>query len=209
MGVYSDASGAPSSRLGVSASTTVNAAAGWQTVALSSPVSVTSGQTVWLSFVFETAVGTRYTSGTPARAQSTASWAGGMPTTFGTASFANYKYSLYCTYTASSAKDAGDESKAADGPLDVNSIYMDKEEVMIYPNPTDGNITVTWKNRYSNRLNITIYNILGKAVKEVQADPDVTEIKLDLNGNSKGIYLFEMKDKKNNLILNRSRIIKR
>ena len=86
---------------------------------------------------------------------------------------------------------------------------MDKEEVLIYPNPTDGDITVTWKNRYSHRLDITIYNILGKAVKEVQTDPDVNEIRLDLDGTSRGIYLFEMKDKKNDLILNRSRIIKK
>jgi hypothetical protein len=57
-------------------------------------------------------------------------------------------------------------------------------------------------------LDITIYNILGKAVKEIQTDPDVNEIRLDLENNSRGIYLFEMKYKKNDLILNRSRIIK-
>ena len=207
-GVYADAGGAPGARLGVTPTTIINSASGWQTVALTRPVAVTAGQKVWLSWVFERNPGVRYVAGTPARAQSTASWAGGMPITFGTASFANYKYSLYCTYTPGSAKEAGVESKGENGPLDVNSVYMDKEEVLIYPNPTDGNFTVTWKNRYSNRLDITIYNILGKAVKEVQADPDVNEIQLDLNGNSKGVYLFEMKDKKNDLILNRSRIIK-
>ena len=69
MGVYSDASGLPTTLLGVTSSTVINAAAGWQTVALSSPVSVTSGQTVWLSWVFENLIGTRYTSCTPQRAQ--------------------------------------------------------------------------------------------------------------------------------------------
>ena len=84
-----------------------------------------------------------------------------------------------------------------------------KEEVMIYPNPTDDEIKVTWEKKYSYRLNITIYNVLGKAIKEVQTDPDVNEVGIDLEGNSRGIYLFEMKDNKNNLILNRSRIIKK
>jgi hypothetical protein len=163
------------------------------------------GQKVWLAWVFQTNPGIRYITGTPARAESPLLWAGGMPDPFGTASFANYKYSLYCTYTTGS----GDEIKFVNEPLDVNSVYMDKGKVIIYPNPTDGEITVTWQNRYSNRFNITIYNILGKAVKEVQPGPDVNEIRIDLKGNSRGIYLFEMKDKKSNMILNRSRIIKK
>ena len=61
---------------------------------------VTSGQKVWLSWVFENNPGVRYVAGTPARAQSAALWSGGMPDPFGAATFANYKYSVYCTYIA-------------------------------------------------------------------------------------------------------------
>jgi len=89
-----------------------------------------------------------------------------------------------------------------------NSVLLDKEEVLIYPNPTEGEIIVRWKNHYSNRLNIILYNILGEVVKDVLTDPDVNEIRFDLEGTSSGIYIFEMKDMKNNLVLNRSRIIK-
>ena len=212
LGVYADASGAPGARSGVTAATVINATAGWQTIPLTSAYSVASGQKVWLAWVFQTNPGIRYVAGTPARAESPNLWAGGMPDPFGTATFANYKYSLYCTYTTGSGdeiKDIGEDVKSVNTPLDINSVYMDKEDVSIYPNPTDGDITVTWKTRYSHRLDITIYNILGKAVKEVQTDPDVNEIRLDLKPNSRGIYLFEMKDKKNDLILNRSRIIKK
>jgi hypothetical protein len=53
LGVYSDQGGLPSSRLGITASTTVNAGAGWQTVALSNPLPVIAGQKVWLSWVFQ------------------------------------------------------------------------------------------------------------------------------------------------------------
>jgi len=205
LGVYSDVSGSPGSRLGVTPSATINTTEGWQTIALTSPVTVTAGQKVWLSWVFQSNPGVRYIPGTPARAESTALWSGGMPATFGTAGFANYRYSLYCTYTTAS----GEGVKSINEPLDVNTKYIDKEDVLIYPNPTDGEITVRWKNSYGNRLNITIYNILGKVIKEVQTDPDVTEISLDMEGTGKGIYLFEMKDKKDDLIINRSRIIKR
>ncbi|NLA50386.1 MAG: hypothetical protein GX876_13125, partial [Bacteroidales bacterium] len=110
MAVYSDGSGSPSSRLGVSASTNVNASSGWQTISLSSPVNVSSGQTVWLSWVFERTVGVRYTTGKPSRAQSSQSWSGGMPSGFGLSDLADYKYSVFCTYRTGSGSDPGSGS---------------------------------------------------------------------------------------------------
>ncbi len=100
LGVYSNASGSPSSRLGVTAPTVINSLAGWQTVQLGSPVSVTAGQTVWLAWVFENIPGLRYahTTGTPVTAESTDTWPAGIPSLFGSANLTNYKYSIYCTF---------------------------------------------------------------------------------------------------------------
>jgi hypothetical protein len=218
MGVYYDASGTPSTRLGVTPSTVINAAEGWQTVSLSTPVSVTSGQTVWLSWVFENIVGTRYTAGTPARAQSTDSWAAGMPSPFGTAALGNYKYSLYCTYTPGGAKSAGGSvgSKSAGGPdeseslnnlYDINSTDLKDGKVVIYPNPTDGNVTIRLNNYYDSRLILTIYDLQGRPVKTVQVEPENTEIQVNLDDVEHGFYLFVLKDR-NGLIINRSRILK-
>jgi hypothetical protein len=100
LGVYSDASGSPESLLGITPSTAINASEGWQAVSLSSPVSVTLGQTVWLAWVFENNPGIRYTTGTPSRAQSSDTWSSGMPAIFGSASYANYQYSIYCSFSA-------------------------------------------------------------------------------------------------------------
>jgi hypothetical protein len=217
LGVYSNVSGAPTTLLGVTPSTVINPAAGWQTVALNSPVTVTSGQTVWLSWVFQTNPGIRYITGTPARAESPALWAGGMPATFGTATFGNYKYSIYCTYTtgAGVAKSSGDqlginsnEQNKEMMSIDPNTADIRKEKVLIYPNPTEGSITVKWETFYGNRLKLTIYNIIGNPVKTVQIEPDINEIQVDLNDIKGGIYLFELKDIKNGLIINRSRVIK-
>jgi hypothetical protein len=99
LGVYSDQGGFPSSRLGITASTMVSASAGWQTIQLSTPVPVVTGQKVWLSWVFQTAPVIRYTSGTPGRAASSNNWANQMPSAFGTSNIASTKYSIYCTYT--------------------------------------------------------------------------------------------------------------
>jgi len=78
LGVYSDQGGYPSSRIGITASTVVNAAAGWQTIQLSTSVPVVSDQKVWLSWVFQNAPAIHYTSGTPGRAASSNTWANGM-----------------------------------------------------------------------------------------------------------------------------------
>jgi hypothetical protein len=99
LGVYADNSGSPGSLLGVTPSTAVSGAEGWQTVTLSSPVSVNSGQTVWLAWVFQNSVAVRFTSGTPSRAQSGDSWSVGMPASFGTSTIGTTKFSIYCTYT--------------------------------------------------------------------------------------------------------------
>ncbi|MBK6285929.1 MAG: right-handed parallel beta-helix repeat-containing protein [Draconibacterium sp.] len=99
MGVYADQAGSPSSLLGVTTSTTINTTTGWQTVPLLNPVNVVSGQKVWLSWVFQNNPGIRYNNGTPSRAQSAEIWSAGMPAQFGTASFADYNYSIYCTFS--------------------------------------------------------------------------------------------------------------
>ncbi len=98
LGVYADQSGLPSSLLGLTTSTVINATEGWQTEALINPVTVTTGQTVWLSWVFENNPGIRYKIGTPARAESKEIWSSAMPTTFGVSYFSDYNYSIFCSY---------------------------------------------------------------------------------------------------------------
>lgn len=100
LGVYSDVAGSPSALLGVTASTAVTATAGWQTIALTTPVTVTSGQKVWLAYVFQNTPNVSFeATGSAMSAASAATWSSGMPSTFGTSTPANYNFSLYCTYT--------------------------------------------------------------------------------------------------------------
>ena len=100
MGVYLDSSGKPGTRLGVSAPTAINATEGWQEVMLTDSVLVNSGETVWLSFLFENSTVIRVAAGAPGQASSSQGWASGMPSDFGTSSLSNYNFSLYCTYNS-------------------------------------------------------------------------------------------------------------
>ena len=106
LGVYSDDSGAPATLLGATAQTAVNAAEGWQTVSLAGSVPVSSGETVWLTFVFENNTAIRYEKGTPGRAMTTETWTSGMPAEFGPSGHADYNYSVYCNYTPATEENS-------------------------------------------------------------------------------------------------------
>ncbi len=133
LGVYSNKGGNPGDLLGVTSSTGVKSTEGWQTISLQNTVSVNSGETVWLSWVFEDNPGIRYTIGSPGRAQSTGTWSSGMPGSFGTSSLASYKYSVYCTYSTSLSKSASMLIDYSDlSVLSSNSlIFHSTEEVTI------------------------------------------------------------------------------
>lgn len=98
LAVY-DGTSTPQNRLAVTNSTAVSSSTGWQTINLTSTPYVAAGDTVWLAWVYESNPGIRYQSGSPGRYQSSATWSGGMPSTFGSGSQSNYIYSIYANYT--------------------------------------------------------------------------------------------------------------
>jgi uncharacterized repeat protein (TIGR02543 family) len=98
LAVY-DGEGSPQNRLGITATTTVSGSTGWQTIDLTSPVSVQVGATIWLAWVYESNPGIAYQIGSPGRYQSGDTWSGGMPDPFGSGTQADFLYSIYATYT--------------------------------------------------------------------------------------------------------------
>jgi parallel beta-helix repeat protein len=149
LGVYSDQNDSPGSLLGMTSSTAVNSAEGWQTVFLSNPVSVNMGQKVWLSWVFENNPGIRYAVGQPARAQSSETWSAGLPSAFGSVDFVNYTYSVYCTFVSkqTSLKEAEIPEISHNETLleteDENPMYeVDMNNFIFYPNPAKSFITI-------------------------------------------------------------------
>jgi uncharacterized protein (TIGR02145 family) len=194
LGVYGDQSGSPSSRLGVTPTTVVSATEGWQTVSLTSPVAVTTGQTVWLSYVFETNPGVRYVAGTPARALATTAWAGGMPATYGAATFANYKFSLYCTYTTKpflnvspSNRDVSSDAGSTTFSISSNTNWTVFEEagwLTVSTSNGSGNVTITatlQANPSSTSRTATI------TVSGIGVDPQIVTVNqsriADIDGN--------------------------
>ena len=88
----------PGTRLAYTATVAANAAAGFQTVNLPSLYEVAAGAEIWIAWIFETNVGTRYGAGTPGRISTSQGWSSGMPEEFGSGDQANYRYSAYLSY---------------------------------------------------------------------------------------------------------------
>ncbi len=101
LGVYDNtgATGLPGNKL---AETNINETisyAGWQRLNLTSALSVTNGQTVWLAWIFEEIPQLWYAAGTPGRAGTTGTtWAQGLPSGFGTSTQASFVYLIHCLY---------------------------------------------------------------------------------------------------------------
>jgi hypothetical protein len=160
LGVYSDQTGKPSSLLGKTETTTVNQSEGWQTVKLEVPVTVNSGQTVWLAWVFENSVGVRYTAGTPGRAMFTATWSSGMPTAFGTSNLANFKFSVYCTYFPSNTVEPKSGEIASDQQFESSGLK-------VYPNPFSQKLNFEFVSAQKAHAILEIYNLNGQLIDKI------------------------------------------
>jgi hypothetical protein len=121
LAVYTDFGGEPNTLIGVTPFTPVSAVAGWQTIDITIPVEVLSGETIWLAWVYQNNPGIRFTAGTPGRASSDAGWEGGMPGLFGSSSPGDYIYSIYATYLVTS----GVIPISEDPPGGTNSVNCD------------------------------------------------------------------------------------
>ncbi|NLA49083.1 MAG: T9SS type A sorting domain-containing protein, partial [Bacteroidales bacterium] len=165
---------------------------------------------------------------TPARAQSSQSWSGGMPSNFGSSSLGNYKYSVYCNYRSGNvnqnAKKAvkGFAVITEDTGYSPDPVETDNDEIaadsystegtntrmIVYPNPTSGNVTVGFEEAFEDKHLLLIYDIQGRLVKTVNVEPHSYNIDVNIFDRKTGIYLFILKNITSGMILNRSRVKK-
>jgi hypothetical protein len=210
LGVYSDQDDNPSSRLGITASTAVNPAAGWQTIQLSTPVSVGSNQKVWLSWVFQIAPVTRYTAGTPGRAASLNTWANGMPTSFGPSTIAPNKYSIYCNYTANPNILKNANVPEISEPASVQTISNEDDKIKtneffaenfvktndfkLYPNPAKSFINVDYSDLPEPGTTIEIIDSSGRTLNKIGAES--TSNRIDISQLPNGLYYVKSNNPK-------------
>ena len=160
---------------------------------IGSPVAVTSGQTVWLSWVFENNPGISFTAGTPGRANSTDTWSAGMPGTFGTSTFDNYTYSVYCKYTSNTTilKDGeitGIEQNGYALSLSAENFTnsLGVKDFNLYPNPAKSFINVDYSILPEIETKIIIIDGTGRIILNRLVDSSSNRI--DISQFSTGVY---------------------
>jgi parallel beta-helix repeat protein len=214
LGIYSDQSGSPFSLLGVTPSTSINSNEGWQTVLLESPVSVNKGQSVWLSWVFQNNPGIRYSIGKPGRAQSTAVWSADMPANFGSASIADYNYSVYCTYIPNNTILKGAEIPEVEDLvieetqeilvesisesilLFDNSLIQTQEiDFKLYPNPAKSFVNIDFLFLPETVTTIEIIDGFGRTVEKKLAES--TSNRIETNQLTRGMYFVRITNTNN------------
>ena len=105
LALFADNGGSPSKpaeRLAITTEEVDNEIEGWQTINLITPYEATQGVKYWLAFAWDANPGTRYIL--VGRGDSTAtSTLFGISDPFGNSNLQDWDYSIYCTYTASTA----------------------------------------------------------------------------------------------------------
>jgi hypothetical protein len=67
-------------------------------------------------------------------------------------------------------------------------------EIMIYPNPTNGNFTLSYVSNENAETTINLYNIVGQVVlsKSVLQTKGLNSVNFDISSFSQGIYMLEL-----------------
>ena len=77
--------------------------------------------------------------------------------------------------------------------LSTENIASSQQELIIYPNPTKGPITIKLNNLKTESLEFIIYNSLGQSIENFQLNSNSLQINLSHLGN--GFYYYSIKNK--------------
>ncbi len=81
--------------------------------------------------------------------------------------------------------------------LSINEIKGETEEVKVYPNPNNGQFTLSLSN-VNTTCNVEVYNVLGEQVYQSNINSDNT--KINLSGQPNGVYLYRVISQEGNLV---------
>ena len=77
-------------------------------------------------------------------------------------------------------------------PVLINENEKDKY-FLLYPNPSNGNITFELPSRLNSNVYIEIYNVLGEIIMSTHIEKEKSKIDLNLRNYSKGVYVVIVK----------------
>ena len=71
-------------------------------------------------------------------------------------------------------------------------------DTKVYPNPTDGNLTIEFNSYAGGEYNLTVTDMAGRSVlaKDLKATAGFNEHVIDLGAANPGLYMLYLKDAK-------------
>ena len=90
------------------------------------------------------------------------------------------------TKTAAIATDSTGQKEQAE----VVEDYLDEQKIRIYPNPTDGILTVELPSTLEQTVRYRLYNMNGQLLLDTRSQDTMTEF--DISGYPSGFYLLQI-----------------
>lgn len=127
------------------------------------------------------------------------SWAwdfeGGTPSTSSEQNPASISYNDYGVFPVSLtvANEYGTDVETKEGFIEVSGVginIIEGKKIMVYPNPSNGNVNVAFTKDFSSNTRITISNSLGEIVKTIV--PSSGNITINLTGEKAGMYYLSI-----------------
>jgi hypothetical protein len=78
--------------------------------------------------------------------------------------------------------------------VDIQETTVIPGDILIYPNPTNGNFTLTYTSKSNQENTIKMYNLVGQMVftKNVSQLAGTNTVTFDISSYSQGIYILEL-----------------
>jgi hypothetical protein len=80
----------------------------------------------------------------------------------------------------------------------VNSVDESAKMIKFFPNPATSYINFELQKGYDQSYSLILFNFMGKKMEEFAPGSQI--INLSLNSFYRGIYIFQLRDKKGNII---------
>ncbi len=81
----------------------------------------------------------------------------------------------------------------------VNAVTNDDESILVYPNPTKGNLTLDFEEQKTPQINICVFNCFGQIIDK-RSERSPTKVNIDLSSHESGVYYIELTAENKNTI---------
>ena len=101
---------------------------------------------------------------------------------------------IFAQYTGGSGDGYTSKIVIVDSPsLSDNDLDIEIDEITVYPNPTANIVRVNFKNEKNSNINIKVFDLLGKVIKDESLTNNNFEI--NLSNQKTGVFILQIWDK--------------